>query len=152
MNIYQGIHGYTWKPQNVDSACTALNNAIRNRSILSQNCRSNALNHSWESAAYQIADVYQSVVLKKQNTLRSQPFFLIRFLLCIFRSIYYLFIWLFLTFLVLSLVAPFMKVAKPSKNEFLNNVNGGSYDSTVYKNKNRRTQKSIRKSQSSRSS
>ena len=60
-----GVHGFTWEPMNVDSAVIALSNALNDRNILSQNCRSNALNHSWNLAAHQIADVYTLLINKK---------------------------------------------------------------------------------------
>ena len=60
-----GVHGFTWEPMNVDSAVNALSKALNDRNILSQNCRSNALNHSWNLAAHQIADVYSSLINKK---------------------------------------------------------------------------------------
>ena len=61
----EGVHGYTWEPQNVNSAVKALSNAFKSRNVLSKNCRANALNHSWNSAANQIADVYST--LKEKN-------------------------------------------------------------------------------------
>jgi len=62
-----GVHGFTWEPGNVNSAVNALSNAFIEPNILSQNCRSNALNHSWNIAANQIADVYTLLIDKKVN-------------------------------------------------------------------------------------
>lgn len=104
-----GIHGYTWKPDDIESACRALENAIKDRNILSQNCRSNALNHSWNSAANQIAEVYksaESLDKEKSSGLARLKHFL--------RGVYYFFLWVYLILLVLVFMVPFMKVAKPS--------------------------------------
>lgn len=122
-----GIHGYTWKPEDVDSACKALNNAIRDRNILAQNCRSNALNHSWNSAANQIADVYETLssnsskteaIANTQETSRPlcHLFSVVAKSVSILgRGTYYFSVWLFTMILALLFMAPFMKVSKPSK-------------------------------------
>jgi glycosyltransferase involved in cell wall biosynthesis len=128
-----GIHGYTWKPGDVDSAVRALNNAIRDRNMLAQNCRSHALNHSWNSAANQIADVYSKfrpVSIQDDNNNNNNnkinynyrkherhqfKFGLIGALRVIARASYFSSIWFGLMILVLMFMAPFMKVAKPSK-------------------------------------
>lgn len=112
-----GIHGYTWTPEDAGSAVKALNNAIQDRYILSQNCRSNALNHSWNSAANQIADVYIKLRNKKKRVeMRNNESIFKRVLNIVVKSVrgvYYLSIWLYVTILVCTLMAPFMKVAKP---------------------------------------
>lgn len=122
-----GIHGYTWKPQDLESACKSLNSAIKNRNILAQNCRSNALNHSWNSAANQITDVYFRLKNQKhfksqnkENTSKSSILSslssLFSFLKTITRGVYYLSVWFYIMILVLTFMAPFMKVTKPSKD------------------------------------
>ena len=120
-----GIHGYTWQPGDVNSAVKALNNAIKDRNILSQNCRSNALNHSWNSAANQIAEVYIKLKNDKINKNKSKsliqvsnsssmPKKILNFLIKSIRGVYYFLIWLYITILVLTLMAPFMSVTKPN--------------------------------------
>jgi hypothetical protein len=122
-----GIHGYTWKPQDLESACKSLNNAIKNRNLLAQNCRSNALNHSWNSAANQITDVYFRLKNQKQfkqqnkehmikSSILSCLSSLFNFLKTITRGVYYLSVWFYIMILVLTFMAPFMKVTKPSKD------------------------------------
>ena len=60
-----GVHGFTWTPGDLNSAVNAMSKAFEKRNMLSQNCRSNALNHSWNSAANQIADIYSLLIDKK---------------------------------------------------------------------------------------
>ena len=111
-----GIHGFTWKPNDVDSAVQALNEAMKNRQVLSFNCRSHALNHSWNSAANQIADIYSrfkaSTLSVNENSMASSAVSVVRKFT---RSVYYLSKWLFIMILVLLFMAPFMKVVKPTK-------------------------------------
>ena len=134
-----GIHGYTWKPDDVASACEALTSAIRDRHILAQNCRSHALNHSWSSAANQIADVYTALserrvlarpphtnhhhhhhhhqrknqVNNNNNNNNKSTNRLVSWTRTIARSIYFLSIWSYTMILVILFMTPFMKVAKP---------------------------------------
>ena len=87
-----GVHGFTWKPNDLESAVKALSNAINNREILAQNCRSNALNHSWSLAANQIADIYSSISKKKTKQVSKFK----RICEIAWKSVYYLSIWLYL--------------------------------------------------------
>ncbi|CAF0890859.1 unnamed protein product [Brachionus calyciflorus] len=113
-----GIHGYTWRPNDVEDACEALEKAIRDRNILSQNCRSNALYHSWDSAANQIAQVYKTVRNnKKYSKIRFNPY-----------GLFYLGKWFFLQILILLFMVPFMNVAKPIEKS--NSVNSKKHSSS----------------------
>lgn len=96
----QGIHGYTWKPNNVNEACQALQKAINKREILAHNCRQNALNHSWNSAADQIENIY----LKLKNNKKKS--FNLKGIPCFIK-------WLFWQIMVLLFMVPFMNVTKP---------------------------------------
>lgn len=97
----EGVHGYTWKPNNVDEACQALQKAINSREALVHNCRQNALNHSWNSAADQIEDVYLKI---KNNNKKS---FKLKGLYCFLK-------WFVLQIMVLLFMVPFMNVTKPA--------------------------------------
>lgn len=98
----EGVHGYTWKPNDVEDACKALQKVINQKKILAHNCRQNALNHSWNSAANQIEDVYYQV--KNVNKKK----FNIKGLYCFLN-------WFILQIMILLFMVPFMNVVKPTK-------------------------------------
>ena len=92
-------HGYTWRPGDENSAYEAIKNAMENHERISKNCRSNALKHSWNSSADQIINLYSQFVNHKSNR---------NVFTMTFRSIYYFMKWLFLMFLCLFFMAPFL--------------------------------------------
>ncbi len=104
-HFVNGMHGYTWKPDDPNSACFALRNAIKNRDKLANNCRLNAINHSWNSAANQIEKVY----IQLKNEKRNEHSLIGKTL----NGIKYLSTWLYLNILILLFMVPFMNVAKP---------------------------------------
>jgi glycosyltransferase involved in cell wall biosynthesis len=94
-----GIHGYTWIPDDVDSACKAIGKTIENHEKLSKNCRSNALKHSWDGSAEQIISLYSqfSGYVQNRNIFKT-----------LLRSFWYFLNWLFLMVLCLLFMAPFV--------------------------------------------
>jgi hypothetical protein len=109
-----GKHGYTWQPGSVSGAIEAYKKTKNDREAIAEECRKSALNHSWDAAANQIADVYKSLVPKTKHSTDERSFFYLRKSL---SSVYYLSIWLFEMILVLLFMVPFMKVSKPVNNE-----------------------------------
>ena len=107
-HFVNGMHGYTWKPDDTNSACFALRSAIKNRDKLANNCRLNAINHSWNSAANQIEKVY----IQLKNETRNEHSLIRKTL----NGIKYLSIWLYLNILILLFMVPFMNVAKPKNS------------------------------------
>jgi hypothetical protein len=95
----EGQHGYTWIPDNEESACNAISNTIENREKIAKSCRLNALKHSWNSSAEQIIGLYSEFKNHKQDKY---------ILKTAFRSVYYFIRWLFLMFLLLFFMAPFV--------------------------------------------
>lgn len=68
-----GVHGFTWKPHDVESACKAMQDAMScDRNTLSKNCRQTALQHSWNNAATQIERVYSDLDTSKIKRSSSQ--------------------------------------------------------------------------------
>jgi hypothetical protein len=117
-----GVHGYTWKPHDVESACKALSLAMKNRSQLSENCRSTALNHSWQNAALQIETIYSNLA-KESSEKRLENSSVFNYLKQKCYGIYIIIRWLYLIVLVLTFMAPFMKVFKPTKDQSTSSVN-----------------------------
>ena len=116
----EGVHGFTWEPRNVGSAVKALSNAFKDRTILSQNCRSNALNHSWNSAANQIADVYARLAEKRSVSNKRPIGFLGRcfsMLKRVTRGGYFLSVWLYIQLLIVVFMLPFMNVSEPVRDD-----------------------------------
>ncbi|RNA15001.1 glycosyl transferase [Brachionus plicatilis] len=105
-----GVHGYTWKPDDVDDACQALQKCINNKEALGHNCRQNALNHSWNSAANQIEDIYLKI--KKSNEKKFNP-----------KGLFYFLKWFVLQIMILLFMVPFMNVAKPANKPKLTKLN-----------------------------
>lgn len=107
-HFVNGVHGYTWKPDDVESAINAVSSALKNRAHLAKNCRSNAVSHSWNAAAEQIAQVYTQFKTNNQTKLG-----LVK---KIKTAATYFSLWLYLNLLVLLFMVPFMNVAKPKNN------------------------------------
>jgi hypothetical protein len=107
-----GVHGFNWKPHDVDSACEAMHMAIQTgREVLSANCRATALQHSWNNAATQIERVYVDLTAKRA-TRKPTVFSYVK------QKLYGVAIlakWVYLMLLVCTVMLPFMKVFKPTK-------------------------------------
>lgn len=99
-----GVHGYTWKSDELKAAYEAVEKGICERDILADNCRLNALNHSWNCSADQITQIYNKFKLYKQQR---------GWMRVTYRAIKYFGFWIYLIILLLT-IAPFVKVIKPA--------------------------------------
>jgi hypothetical protein len=109
-----GMHGYTWQPHDVDSACAAMRAALaQNRAVLSANCRATALQHSWHSSASQIEHVYVNLT----EHCAAKPATLLTYLSHKLYGLGMLVKWVYLMLLVLAVMLPFMKVFKPQPQQ-----------------------------------
>ncbi len=133
-----GKHGFTWEPDNLKSAINALNMAIKNREVLVENCRENALKHSWTAAGKQIEDIYQEI----KNKQESKEKFRWPVLMVPFRLAFYMTQWVLMMLLIVLFIIPFLKVSKPNDLKLMNDeVN--SKKARRYKNSHYNYQKSI---------
>jgi glycosyltransferase involved in cell wall biosynthesis len=98
-----GVHGYTWKSNDLNEAYKAVEKAICEREILANNCRLNALNHSWDCPANQISILYCQFESYKQQK---------DCLRVMYRTLKYFGLWVYIIILLLTM-APFVKVIKP---------------------------------------
>lgn len=104
-----GKHGYTWEPNDLNSAIGAFNSALKNRDVLVENCRENALKHSWTVAGQQIEDIYQEIKEDQMSKERSQwSVFMVPF-----RLAFYMIQWTGMMLLIIVVILPFLKVSKP---------------------------------------
>lgn len=123
-----GIHGYTWQPNNLKSAVNAMNLAMKSRETLAKNCRPAAINHSWTNAGKQIATVYSGIIQRKNTKSNLVTNVLSKSL----RLVFYLSQWLFIMLLVVIFFLPFLKVSRPqdsTDNQSLNAKSGRSKQS-----------------------
>lgn len=104
-----GKHGYTWEPNDLNSAISAFNSGLKSREALVENCRENALKHSWTAAGQQIEDIYQEIKDNQLSKERSQW----SVLMVPFRLAFYMIQWTCMMLLIIFVIMPFLKVSKP---------------------------------------
>ena len=104
-----GKHGYTWVPDNLESAINAVNLAFKSRDRLVSECRQNSLKHSWSSAGNQIDKMYIDIY----NDKNSETNGIMSIVSLPFRFVFFLAQWFFLMMLTAIFLLPFITVSKP---------------------------------------
>lgn len=95
----EGVHGYTWEPCDVDSACKALKNTIKNTNKIIKNCRSRALEFSWEKSTEQLLQFYSQCNYENQSSKNTITF--------VIKSIHYAIIFFCCLFLYIIIILSF---------------------------------------------